>query len=1189
MMYQPCVRPSVRAAFGFLMLSTLTAFMQRDRAAGQALVGDPFITSYQNWIDPQPTLGGNWRLSLHNPTIMETANTTPAAPGNPDIITPNTGNYYPMLLVQNGFTTPTNYDLNARMYTSDDDLWGLVFGYQDPNNYYRVGFRSQANGNLGGTSGVSVQKVSGGVISQITPLGPGTAYTAFPTFATSDTRTPVDVKVSVTGNNYSVFVAGENGGAPLITGSDPGLSAGKIGIQSWAQRNRTAADRHWGTEVETISVTQGVSTLYSGAFVSPTPWRPVVMTNANGVMTTTTGAGEDVGNFGLDINDRWILQQTNGFENATFGGVDFIGPAVAINTPGATAMQNYQMRVRMGGADNDGFGALVRVQDDNNFYRVNFTNEATDAAMTTRAPRGMSVQKVRNGVWTELYRDESLFVYTPGTAGQTPATGLPMFDLSVGAIGNTLKIQVRDHQGNVITYPLITDSSDPLLSGSVGLHSWGTDNVYYTGYGGTSGPLVTALSAFTEFNVAINRATGNITLTNNSGAPVQIRGITIGSDAGSLNPATWLSVANNYDEPPQNGSVDPNDPWTILSSTSFNLSEREQSAGGDGATLANGQSINLGNAWRRSRLEDVRVDIELFGGAVATGGVAYSGTPLHRSDLNVDGVVNANDWNLFHPNLLADLSSMSDYQQVLAGDLDGDGDNDINDFALFKADFDQFNGVGAFVAMLQGVPEPSGAALAVLGGLAIAARRRRALKRSLPLVTAAVAVLAAAHSRDVRATDLTTFSVENFPPAATFPVPAWTVTPTTASLNNNADATVLYSPSSALNKRILATLTPGTDDDVVGFVLGFEPGDAAIGSSADYLLIDWKGASQTFDFADGDFFNFHHDQTTSGNMPVGLALSRVTGSPTADEFWQHADLPENATGGVAELARGATLGSAAYNRSGGSHVFDITYTSSRITVRVDGVQQFDVMGSFPDGRFGLYSAWQGPTATFSNVEILPAGFAGLSARVDRTTGNITLRNTGTEPVQFDFYEFDSASGSLNVAGWNSLSDQNFQSVGGGIGQSWDEAGGSDAFEMGEAYLQSMSTLAASASVSLGNAYNNAINGEDLVLAYRLPSGIVLNGTVEYIGEAPTLDGDYDSDGDVDGNDFLTWQRQVGGPGSADGNDNGVVDGPDLTIWRNNFGQTGASASAAAIPEPVSFGLALSGLMFLVALVRRKAD
>jgi hypothetical protein len=308
-------------------------------------------------------------------------------------------------------------------------------------------------------------------------------------------------------------------------------------------------------------------------------------------------------------------------------------------------------------------------------------------------------------------------------------------------------------------------------------------------------------------------------------------------------------------------------------------------------------------------------------------------------------------------------------------------------------------------------------------------------------------------------------------------------------------------------------------------------------------------------------------------------------------LWQHDDLPENLTGGVAELARGATLGSTAYNRSGGSHQFDITYTSTNITVRVDGIEQFNLNGSFPDGRFGLYSAWQGPPASFASFESFStAGFAGLSATVDRSTGNITLRNTGTDAVQFDYYEFDSAAGSLNIAGWNSLDNQNFQPAGAGIGQTWDEAGGSDAFELGEVYLLSNSTLAGSASVSLGNAYNNGLNGEDLILRYRLPSGLQLTGTVEYVGVAPTLQGDFDGDNDVDGADFLLWQRQLGGPGSADDSGNGVVDAADLALWKANYGPNpatpAADANAAAVPEPAS-ALIACGVLGLIASRRRR--
>jgi hypothetical protein len=153
------------------------------------------------------------------------------------------------------------------------------------------------------------------------------------------------------------------------------------------------------------------------------------------------------------------------------------------------------MRVRVGATDNDGLGVLVRAQDDNNFYRINFTNEGLGTGGITRAPRGLSVQKVRNGVWSELFRDNQdspTFVYTPGAAGSTPDTaGFPAFDLSVKAVGNTLRIQVTDQMGNVVNYAPIVDNSNPLLTGTVGFATWGTENVYYTNFGGVAGaPLL---------------------------------------------------------------------------------------------------------------------------------------------------------------------------------------------------------------------------------------------------------------------------------------------------------------------------------------------------------------------------------------------------------------------------------------------------------------------------------------------------------------------------------------------------------------------------------------------------------------------------------------------------------------------------------------------------------------------------
>jgi hypothetical protein len=461
------------------------------------LVADPFASPYSGWVDafPPPARAGNWRLSLHNPTLFDTNNANPPTSGAVN----NSGTYEPDVLVQDNFLAPAVYELSSTMRTNDDDIIGLVWNYQDPQNYFRVGIRTQNAGTFGGTQGLAVQKVVDGVVTQISPEGTGVGATSPITQEMINGRTPFDLKVAVDGTNYTVLF----NDTPVVSGTDPDLAAGrKVGFQSWAQLSDTDVNPDppfWGSEFESISVRQGAQTLYSESFGRrPVAWRQLVMTNFAGVSTLTTASQEDVGNFGLKLDRPWIHQQSNGFENATFNNTDFIGPAVVIDEAGSEAFRDYEMRVRIGAADNDGVGVLVRVsEDDDSFYRVNFASEGLGTGGATRAPRGLSVQKVLDGVWTELFRDDQdnpLFVYTPGAVGTSPdSAGFPMFDLSVKAVENTLSIQVIDHLGNVIDYPLIVDADSPLLTGTVGLATWGTDNVYYTYYGGTPGPLLTAI------------------------------------------------------------------------------------------------------------------------------------------------------------------------------------------------------------------------------------------------------------------------------------------------------------------------------------------------------------------------------------------------------------------------------------------------------------------------------------------------------------------------------------------------------------------------------------------------------------------------------------------------------------------------------------------------------------------------
>jgi len=86
-----------------------------------------------------------------------------------------------------------------------------------------------------------------------------------------------------------------------------------------------------------------------------------------------------------------------------------------------------------------------------------------------------------------------------------------------------------------------------------------------------------------------------------------------------------------------------------------------------------------------------------------------------------------------------------------------------------------------------------------------------------------------------------------------------------------------------------------------------------------------------------------------------------------------------------------------------------------------------------------------------------------------------------------------------------------------------------------------------------------------------------------------LTADFDCDAEVDGIDFLAWQRGFEISGVAlrsqgDATSDGNVDGHDLLQWSTQYGSSRTLNSAviipagAAIPEPTSFALTLIGLI-----------
>lgn len=151
----------------------------------------------------------------------------------------------------------------------------------------------------------------------------------------------------------------------------------------------------------------------------------------------------------------------------------------------------------------------------------------------------------------------------------------------------------------------------------------------------------------------------------------------------------------------------------------------------------------------------------------------------------------------------------------------------------------------------------------------------------------------------------------------------------------NGNPTVFYSDYSAFGNRLSGTIRVGTtgDDDFIGFVVGFTPGDLTDGTS-NFLLVDWKQGTQSSFGCSGD---------------RGLAVSLATqGLANNAGAWCHQGF------GVTELARGTTLANTGWVDNT-EYTFDLEYTPTNLKVFVDGALQININGAFTDGRFGFYN------------------------------------------------------------------------------------------------------------------------------------------------------------------------------------------------------------------------------------------
>ena len=211
-------------------------------------------------------------------------------------------------------------------------------------------------------------------------------------------------------------------------------------------------------------------------------------------------------------------------------------------------------------------------------------------------------------------------------------------------------------------------------------------------------------------------------------------------------------------------------------------------------------------------------------------------------------------------------------------------------------------------------------------------------------------------------------------------------------------------------------------------------------------------------------------------------------------------------------------------------------------------------------------------------------------KVNRSTGEITLINDSPGGVDISAYQISSPAGRLQPGDLHNIAGNPGFPTGNGTGNGWETDGANNSMQILETFFAGSSNFSSGVEIPLGDVFAPG-GAEDLVFQYRNATGGIVSSVVEYVGAA-AASADFDSDGDVDGRDFLAWQRGFGLTGqtskvNGDANGDGSVTGADLNVWKATFGGTGAVPAAGAVPEPATVQLLVTVGGALAAGCRRQ--
>jgi hypothetical protein len=447
------VRFLVCLCFSFFLFAVPAA----RSAPAVLLFEDDFNRGIPGWTAVMPTgnyLDGplRWQYDIVSNSFLEQSNIyTDAAAASPSATA---------AMLINDATAGTNFTYRARLIAGDDDGFGLIFGYRDANNFYRVTFTRQRRTEPGYPwNGWNVDRKVSNIATNL--FGHGTPDHVESFFNTQFQL--FDVTIAVTGNNlFSLTVLDDPDGAKteykLVEAKPlPGPVNGRVGLVVWGMSGTALRGfRIQNPVLDPVKIVGNPNAL--------TNWTAVVPPRADG-----SGLDKGTGNGGVPIwslalgpNPYGTLHENsdaNGGNDAA-GVVDFVAPSLVA---GNVTWSNYVVTARIIPADDDGHGVLLRYKDEKNFYRVALRSQDS----TTGPARGLSIQKIVNGVYEEVYRDNPV-KYDPGV-------NIP-YDITAAVLGNRLQVLVVGNPAGAaqsFSYGPFDITGATVPTGKIGFFSWG--------------------------------------------------------------------------------------------------------------------------------------------------------------------------------------------------------------------------------------------------------------------------------------------------------------------------------------------------------------------------------------------------------------------------------------------------------------------------------------------------------------------------------------------------------------------------------------------------------------------------------------------------------------------------------------------------------------------------------------------